>query len=200
MIPRLTKNKLSKLIDLRKSPEYIAGVKKIVYQEFEKARLKLIAEFNRHPVTREIEGGPNASNLSDTLGGYGNLFSFIGFEVNSKPTNAIRSKLNDARLANVNFDRRGLFNVVALYPQPEEIFRVTPLPWAEGRSWAEGIEKGLSGFGMYLNKSYDGSKSGKGLQSDSKVRSGKFRNTSYISKLIRDFERDLNLINSTKLL
>lgn len=199
MIPKLTKNKLSKLIDLRKSPEYIAGVRKIVHQEFEKARLKLIAAFDSHPVTREIEGGPNASNLSDTLGGYGNLFSFIGFEANSKPTSIIRSKLNDVRLANVNFDRSGLFNVVALYPQPEEIFRATPLPWAEGRSWAEGIEKGLSGFGMYLNKSYDASKSGKGLQSDSKVRSGKFRNTSYISKLIRDFERDLNLINSTKL-
>lgn len=198
-IPKLTKNKISRLIDLRKSPEYINGAKLIIYKEFDRAKTKLLQEFNQHKVTREIEGGPNASNISDTLGGYGNLFSYIGFNSNDKPTHIIRSKLNDTRLGSINFSKDGSFNVVSLYPTAREIFSVTPLPWAEGRSWAEGIEKGIAGFGMYLNKTYSNSKSGKGLQTDNKIRSGKFENTSYISKLINDFERDLFLINKLKI-
>ena len=36
---------------------------------------KLVDRFRNHPVTQEIEGGPSASNSSNTLGGRGNLFS-----------------------------------------------------------------------------------------------------------------------------
>ena len=43
----------------------------------EKAHARLVDEFVNHPVTKEIEGGVTASNQSGTLGGYGNLFSFI---------------------------------------------------------------------------------------------------------------------------
>ena len=43
----------------------------------------LIKQFESHPVTKEISGGSSSSNVSGTLGGYGNLFSFIGFHNNS---------------------------------------------------------------------------------------------------------------------
>ena len=45
------------------------------------AGLKGVAmkEFDRHPITRELQQGPSSTNLSGTLGGTGNLFSFIGF-------------------------------------------------------------------------------------------------------------------------
>ena len=40
----------------------------------------LLAAFEEHPVTKEIDAGPGSNNSSGTLGGYGNLFTFIGFE------------------------------------------------------------------------------------------------------------------------
>ena len=40
---------------------------------------QMVEEFRSHPVTSELNDGPNASNTSGLLGGYGNLFSFIGF-------------------------------------------------------------------------------------------------------------------------
>ena len=39
----------------------------------------LMKEFEEHTVTKEIEEGAGASNISSTLGGYGNLFTYIGF-------------------------------------------------------------------------------------------------------------------------
>ena len=55
----------------------------------------LIQEFNNHEVTKEIAAGPKASNTSGTLGGYGNLFSFIGFEANSDPITPVKEILNE---------------------------------------------------------------------------------------------------------
>ena len=70
-----------------------------------------------------------------------------------------------------------------------EIFEITPLPWANGRSWAKGIESGLSGLGYYLKKESSKSRSGLGIQSSKKVRKGvKFKNTQYISALIKKYE------------
>ena len=73
-------------------------------------------------------------------------------------------------------------------PTAEDIFMVTPLPWASGRSWAEGIERGLSGLGYLLRKS-DG-RSGAAIQSRvKKVRSGRFQNRPYISSLIKRYRK-----------
>ena len=47
---------------------------------FKKAHNKLIKEFEKHPVTKELKQGPFGGNPSRTLGGYGNLYSFIGFQ------------------------------------------------------------------------------------------------------------------------
>jgi hypothetical protein len=81
-------------------------------------------------------------------------------------------------------------------PTTKEIFDMTPMPWATGRSWARGIESGISGLGYYLKK-VKNSRSGLGVQSStSKVRSGAvFRNTKYISDLIRRFESRLKDLN-----
>ena len=194
-VPKINKNKISHLIDLRRSPEYIAGVKKIINTEFQLIKKELIANFNRHPVTVEIEAGPQASNTSGTLGGYGNLFSYIGFNESDKPTNAIRNQLSKIFINNIKINKDGSSIVVVSYPKPREIFAVTPLPWAEGRSWAEGIEQGLPGFGSYLNTESDKSRSGEGIQVKNGKKKGKFRKTRYISRLIVDFERKIMKLN-----
>jgi hypothetical protein len=47
--------------------------RRIVQKEFQKIKNKMMAEFLAHPVTREIEGGINAQNISQTLNGITNL-------------------------------------------------------------------------------------------------------------------------------
>ena len=61
-----------------------------------------IEHFNAHPVTQEIEGGPDANNISGTLIGYGNLFSFIGFSENESPIHPVRNILRTmTRIKNI---------------------------------------------------------------------------------------------------
>ena len=74
------------------------------------------------------------------------------------------------------------------FPTAEEIFAITPLPWATGRSWAEGIERGISGLGYLLRKS--GGRSGAAVQSRvNKVRGGRFQNLPYISSFIKKYRK-----------
>ena len=85
-----------------------------------------------------------------------------------------------------------------IYPSADDIFRVTPLPWAEGRSWAKGIESGISGLGYYLNLKEKG-RSGAGVQSEESVAGGAFKNTQYISAMINNFKRKIKTLNGFKL-
>ena len=181
-------------VDFRKSMEYTKEIKLLVHSKFNEAKIKLLSEFNNHPITKEIEAGVDSLNTSGTLGGVGNLFSFIGFEANSKPTMPIRKAFEAIKLTSIMIKKDGTSQSYVVYPSPDDIFQITPLPWAEGRSWSKAMETGLSGLGYYLNKSSNNSRSGKGIQLDSshQIRAGKFKNIQYISKLIRDFEVEVN--------
>ena len=150
---------------------------------------EMLYEFENHPVTREIEMGPNGQNISGTLGGKGNLFTFIGFNRNDKPTLPIKEYLLQVSVAYKRMEKgRFIFDIT--YPSKEELFSITPMPWASGRSWLKGIELGMSGLGMYLHKEGDPirvSRSGQAIQIKGKINPGKFTNTSYISKIINNF-------------
>lgn len=191
---KVNKSKLSSSLDLRKSPEYKRGVRNIITQEFEAIKAKLILDFNNHKVTQEIAMGKKARNISGTLGGYGNLFTYIGFSESDKPIDPINQLLNTIEINSITFNKAGQSSTFISYPKPVDIFSVTPLPWAEGRSWAEGIEKGLPGLGFFLNKDNTG-RSGGGIQTKGKVKNGKFQNTKYITSLIRGFEKDIYALN-----
>ena len=166
----------------------------IVRRAFEKLKTKMIAEFQGHPVTREIRGGINAQNISNTLGGITNLYSFIGFDSNSDPIEPIEDLLlrTDIRFVKIN---KQMIEFEVTLPEAEEIFAATPLPWAPGRSWAKGIESGLSGLGYYLKKSSSSSRSGLGIQTSQKVRKGvKFNNTKYISSFLKKYQKEFENI------
>lgn len=196
MIPRISKKKIADLADFRRSREYILYAKKLVNLEFEKIKKKFIKEIVEHPVSIEIASGPSASNTSNTLGGEGNLYSYIGFQSGSRPIDPIVKLITEGTvLSSIIFSKNGSFRVVAKYPTAKDIFNVTPLPWAEGRSWAEGIEKGLSGFGFYLNTESDNSRSGAGIQVKNKIRKGKFSNRPYISGIVKLFEAEVHKLN-----
>lgn len=164
----------------------------------EEAHKRALEEFESHPVTKEIEGGPTASNTTGSLGGYGNLFSFIGFDDNSDPIAAIRNllkmgiKLKKQPISTKVMGKKIVITYQVDYPTVSEFYLASPSPWG-GRSWVQGIEQGMSGFGqyMYYANRFNRSRSSTGLQADKKLRSGRFKPMEYVNKIIRDFKSEI---------
>jgi hypothetical protein len=169
------------------------SVESSLRQTIEETKKQMIQEFMNHSVTEEIMNGYNAENISNTLNGNGNLFSFIGFESGDAPIIAIIDILEKT---NVVFSRSGrnILTANITLPSTQDIFSATPMPWASGRSWAKGIETGISGIGFYIQKYGQGRSEG-GVQSNSKIRSGRFKNVPYISALINKYRILFSKIN-----
>jgi len=183
-------NSISKLNDQNAfKRELTTNNGKNLFKEFEKLKKDMIKNFLSLPITKEIAGGPNASNSSGTLGGYGNLFSFIGFKKSERPIEPI---VNLLAQTNFNCSRmvRGTVTITVEIPSAEQIFRVTPLPWAPGLSWAQRMEVGMSGLGMYLNKNSPKSRSSAGIQSKTNIRGGSFTNTKYITHFLKTWYKE----------
>jgi hypothetical protein len=156
--------------------------------QFKKIKAELIAEFLNHPVTQEIRQGPSASNTSNTLSGVSNLFAFIGFEEGDDPIDPILKIFESMDISfGGEIPMGAKFNISM--PTALDIFSITPMPWASGRSWAQGIEKGISGLGYLLRNRSSKSRSGEAVQSSVKIRSGGFKNTQYISALINKYSK-----------
>jgi hypothetical protein len=182
-------NSMSKLNDPNAfKRELETGNGKNLFKEFEKLKQEMIKNFLNHPVTKEISDGPNGTNSSGTLGGYGNLFTFIGFNKSDRPIDPIVELLSQT---NFNCSRmvRGVINITVEIPSRDQIFRATPLPWAPGISWAQKIEIGMSGLGMYMNKNSSKSRSGAGIQTQSNIRGGRFTNTQYITAFLNHWTK-----------
>jgi hypothetical protein len=171
-------------------------------REFERIKKQALAEFDKHPVTQEINGGIQAKNISNTLPGTkgdANLFSFIGFPEDSSPTQEVRNILEDE----INLNRQPksktvsngiLFTFDVEAPTLKSIEQKTPLPWEGGRSWVRGIERGISGLGYYLSgrfKTPEPSQSGGGIQSEYKVRAGAFTTVKYLSEILKNLKEKL---------
>jgi hypothetical protein len=161
---------------------------KKVKQDFAAIKNQLINEFLNHPVTKEIKNGPTASNISNTLNGVSNLFAFIGFEDGDDPIAPIINILQSVEITFVGEIPMGCKFSINM-PTPQDIFAVTPMPWASGRSWAQGVEKGISGLGYLLRRKSSKSRSGEAIQSSVKIRGGSFKNTQYVSALINKYSK-----------
>jgi hypothetical protein len=159
------------------------------------AQERMIDTFENHEVTKEIEAGANnpetASNTSGTLSGYGNLFSYIGFNVGESPTSGLR-KILETRFPIVSKGllARGpgygdyLFEIRA--PSLLALEMEAPMPWANGDSWARGIENGISGIGQYLAIAVAASRSGGGIQVKANFNRS-FNTQPYLSKILKSF-------------
>ena len=166
-------------------------IKKGFKKEFDKLKTQMIDEFLNHPVSVELAAGPSAGNISGTLGGVSNLFAFIGFSQGDDPLVPILKVLQSTSFRQVDIIKKNRnvgINYLVDFPEPNAVFSVTPLPWATGRSWAKGIESGLSGLGYLLRKSSASSRSGVAVQSKKRVRGGKFQNVPYISSLLKKYK------------
>lgn len=163
---------------------------KLIYKKFELEKKRMIKEFLNLPVTKELLAGPQARNISGTLGGYGNLFTFIGFEAGTDPISPIVQLLEKTQIIFNGLTARGTTKIRIEMPSARDIFAITPLPWATGISWARGIEVGMSGLGQYINKSSSISRSGAGVQTDTALRTGRFSNMPYISKFVNKWQKE----------
>ena len=182
--------------DLQADKEYQNEIKRVIDQEFNKIKNEFIDEFMNHPITQEIQGGISATNSSNTLGGITNLYSFIGFDEGTDPIRPIEELLKKSNYRILFNNRSVEATVIFDIPTAAQIFEITPMPWATGRSWARGIETGISGLGYYLKKTKN-SRSGLGIQTtNQQIRSGvMFKNSKYISDLINRFNKELKQLN-----
>jgi hypothetical protein len=188
---KILKNKAMKKLTSDKKIRDIAYQRSLA--KVEKHKKELIEDFENHPVTRELEAGSTAKNISGTVTGGGNLFSFIGFHDGSDPVSSVSALLN----AGVSMSKKpkitkGKNRVYYQYkvrvPNKNELASVSKMPWEPG-SWLFRIEKGISGLGHYIYKNYiSSSRSGTGIQADGKYRKGAvFKKTRYMSAILRTF-------------
>ena len=163
----------------------------------EEKKQELLAELQAHPISQELNSGPQAKNISGTLGGYGNLFSFIGFTSGSRPVDSLAMlikstvKVNTIRGAKAQVKSKiAEFDYRLKTPSKKDIRLATPMPW-EGGSWAEGIETGISGFSFYMYKRFGGGRSGWGFQADNDLRMAVFQPKRYVSELLENFKKNI---------
>ncbi len=144
-------------------PIYIEQAFKEAQAIFESDKQEMLKEFDNHPVTEEIKEGPDGTNISQTLGGYGNLFSFIGFDRSDKPTEPVREVLDQSttiqkvgRGAVYNKDSIDYSFPVFIPLMDVELQNAAPMPWGTARSWLKAIENPLGGLNYYLyRRNYD---------------------------------------------
>ncbi len=169
-------------------------VKEYIEPRINAFQQEMVEEFQSHPVTLEISSGPNSSNSSGLLGGYGNLFSFIGFSSSDSPIETVTAILNKKIITSVKRrDNNGGYIITLIMPNKQEIYAASPIPWLAGRSWIDGIERGLSGLGQYLYSSsgFNDSRSDTGIQVSNRSSGVKFKNTPYLSRIIDNFKKKL---------
>lgn len=165
-----------------------------VYIAINKANRDLLKQFLKHAISQEIAAGPNATNISGTLGGYGNLFSFLGFEQGQKPVDDLADFLANSIDFNIKTTAKNVIITIKM-PSKEEIEQITELPWIT-KSWVFAIEQGFKGLQHYLYDEEDFedeeySRSGTGIQVKNKIRTDKFNKTSYMSEILRNVSNSL---------
>ena len=154
---------------IKKTPKAKKAIDMRVKETFTKEKEILIRKFLNHPVTKEIEAGTMASNISGTLNGYGNLFTFIGFSESDDPITRVLNLLTTITKLKTVRAAKGLdvkYDILFRIPSNSDFKAYAPLPWESGKSWVLGIERGISGFGSYMYDKMNrvNSRSGKAFQ------------------------------------
>ena len=188
---------------VRNSPEVAVAVDKVFRRRVIGLKGAALADFDRHPVTAEIEKGPDGTNTSGTLGGVGNLFSFIGFYNGDTPTKPVRELLkayfNVVGRQTPRRSNKGVmsYRYTVSVPSISHFDMVAKMPWEDGNSWVKGIETGISGFSNYMYLTHgDGriaqrSRSGSAVQSKNQINIGIFKPTAYISEILDKYRKRL---------
>ena len=172
----------------------------LIENQFKIIKKNFINHFLRHPVTKEIKNGPGSSNITNTLP-TGNLFGFIGFESGDSPLDLVENRLKETSIVikNRKFGSYGfIWTFLVTSPSLQELYDMTPMPWANGASWLRDIEgRGIPNLGQYLFKKSSSSRSGAGIQNDN-LSNGARVKIPYIRSILEDFEDSLNSIEASR--
>jgi hypothetical protein len=177
-------------------------------QVFVPAVEQLQNAFENDPVTQEIRAGNDSENISNTLEGVktkgypANLFSYIGFDNGTDPTEDIEKFFYFNAEYGPKFkyvrgsqEENLRFSFLFDEPNKQAIYDATPMPRAEGLSWADRMEKGLlpPNLSQFLaGEGLKGSHSDGGIQVKGEVSpSAKFIPRPYLSKLIEDYINEI---------
>ena len=187
-------------------------IEKAVKKQFNQEKQNTLLEFYEHDVTQELLH-PDGENISNTLGNYGNLFGFIGFESESDPHPitpvrlALESKIK-FKSTNLSIiyprNARGQFATGKRTKNIKIIFQVPDLNdfdkaakfegWNGGRNWVKGIERGISGVSYYAD--YPRGRSERGLQLRGQIKNSAsdrpsgFKTRPYITEIIENFKKN----------
>lgn len=162
----------------------------------------LVQKIRNHPVSQEIIDGsaaPEANiNYSGCCGGYGNLWAFIGFTDGDKPIDDATAPV-ETHIPRVSARvYKDVVRVTSSFPVKEQVFDNTPMPWAEGRSWAQGISFGIAGFGRFLSTDAGNSDGGIQVKHDNLTAQGnrpnKFNRANYIGPLFSETLAQFNAL------
>ena len=147
-----------------------------------------MSQILEHPISEEIAAGQEAENISNTLNGEGNLYTFIGFDAGDKPIDNLIGIVEKNTIIKQVSSKNGIFSFQVYTPSLDELKGYTPMPFEGGNSWLRGIEKGISGFSNYLyGLLFPTSRSGKAIQSKNKIRRASYKPTKYFSVLYKNF-------------
>lgn len=157
----------------------------IAEKKLNDAKKELLEQLDERAFSQEIKEGSDAQNTSGSLGGYGNLFSFFGFNNGDEPIEQFEEYLNTNiklkdpvqgrnRLGQFKYGgNKLLFDFFIEIPSKVDIEENTQLEF-EPKSWVYALEDGLSGFSNYLAKKMKGRSLG-GIQAlDGRDKYGRF--------------------------
>lgn len=192
------KNAIKK--QLQQNKTFTNKARLIIEKQFRTVHAKFLSDFESHPVTRELKAGAGSSNLSNSLP-QGNLFGFIGFSAGSDPISHIEKMFQKADII-LKIRKMGTNGFVWTYivttPSLQELYALTPMPWASGASWLRELEgRGIPNLGQYMYKRSSSSRSGAGVQDKNRGEGSRVR-IPYIKELLKQFEKNLNSIQASR--
>lgn len=186
------------LVKFLKSESVQRKVSTRLYTKVEKAKEALLEEFDSSPVTKEIEAGPDLAESQILPGGYGNLFSFLGFERGTDPITPVRQLLDKIYMVRKPVIMERYWKFTIRTPSETDFEREAPMTWESGRSWVEAVTHGLSGFSHYMfslkEGRFKGSRSSTGTQVKANLRSTAeyFAGVGYVIGMLGRFKRKFN--------
>lgn len=175
--------------------------------KFEKNKENFLREIEDDQVSQELAAGNSAPNLSLTLGGNGNLFSFLGFSEGDAPIenliNYLRSAIRktESKIASVGTDITIRSSVII--PSAEELESLNgpgePAHITDdypNSGWIRAVRRGQGGYTRYLYdviREFRTSRSGTAIQIKGLVRQGSMLpKTSFFTKQVANFRKNLN--------
>jgi hypothetical protein len=188
MAGRINKSILNNEISKAQSKSLEKEANIIANKILEEKKDEYMSQILQHPISEEIAAGAGAQNISNTLNGEGNLYTFIGFEAGNKPIDDLINIVQKNTIIKQVYTKNGIFNFQVYTPSLDELKGYTPMPFEGGNSWLKGIEKGISGFSNYLyGLLFPTSRSGKAIQSKNKIRRAAYKPVKYFSVLYKNF-------------